>query len=156
MNLSKLGLVREFIDYMIKEYSKDLYFCYRASGYTPQEIMSKPCWEDRTRDCLDLEQISYNTGVSLDEYIDGFSKDYYGLSYETHCGAQQVAFIFDDGARRPCPPAEKRGRNFGKTVCSVLRPVHSFRVGAWPRGRSTASGGAHAGTPGGPVGVPPL
>lgn len=96
MNLSKLGLVREFIDYMIKEYSKDLYFCYRASGYTPKEIMSKPCWEDRMRDCLDLAQISYNTGVSLDEYIDGFSKDYYGLSYETHCGAQQVAFIFDD------------------------------------------------------------
>lgn len=96
MNLSKLGLVREFIDYIIKEYSKDLYFRYRASGYTPKEILDKSTWKDRIRDCLDPEQILYNVKASLDEYLNEFSENYYGLDYETNCGAQQVVFIFDD------------------------------------------------------------
>ena len=96
MNLSKLGLVRRFIDYIIKVYSKDLYSCYRESGYTPKEILDTSGWEDRIRDCLDPEQISYNVRASLDEYLNEFSEDYYGLDYEINSGAQQVAFIFDD------------------------------------------------------------
>ncbi len=63
--------------------------------------------------------------------------------------------FFDDGARGPARRLKSAGRNFGKTVCSVLRPVHSFRVGAWQRGRSTASRRRTLARLG-PVGVPPL
>ena len=98
MVLSRLDIVKDFIDYLTGEFNKEVYKILREDKLSPKKIMTS--WEWRNKESFKTIESSYDFIVDecfLDEIIDEWEKEsYFQEGYEVKRGAEQVAILFSD------------------------------------------------------------
>ena len=98
--LTKLELVKEFIDYVYNEYKKELYLLRRQEPYStsPADIMIDPYWVNRGNCFFDFSNSVYiDYDNELYCLIDDFEpSSWCEENYSIEGGSDQVAFIFTD------------------------------------------------------------
>lgn len=98
--LTKLELVKEFIDYVYNEYKKELYMLRRQEPYSilPADIMIDPYWVNRNNYFFDFSNSVYiDYDNDLYYLIDDFEpSSWCEENYSIEGGSNQVAFIFNN------------------------------------------------------------
>ena len=100
MAVTRLNIVKKFIDYLTQEYDKEVYNTLRSEySYTPKEIAAR--WEWRNRNSYKTCQSS-EAYVTEEAFLESVMWDFSRANkhtdeiYERNHGAEQIVFIFQD------------------------------------------------------------